>query len=200
MKAYQIRRFPMTVNRFRMVVLSVFLVLVVASAHFSGQAQNPPGPPPGAGQSNQSLYDQVAALTARVSKLEGNITAADLAGTYAIKSFEHVLYPGFPAKVESSVTVGTATLAADGTGSFTGTDSVYQLIQGQPWSLSPFSGNVAGSFTWTYADGTLTISFPGDPDQHLSVGAGGRVLVSADVNPPPVVNGVTSLTIATRLQ
>src|SRR5262245_45531617 len=104
MKAYQIRRFSMTVNRFRMVVLSVFLVLVVAFAHFSGQAQNPPGPPPGGGQ---SLYNQVAALTARVSKLEGNITAADLVGTYAIQSFENVLYAGFPARVESSVTVGT---------------------------------------------------------------------------------------------
>jgi len=122
MKAYQIRRFPMTVNRFRMVVLTIFLVLVVASAHFSGQAQNPPGPPPGAGQ---SLYNQVAALTDRVSKLEGNITAADLAGTYAVHAFQNALYPGFPARVESGVSVATATLAADGTGTSSETDSGY---------------------------------------------------------------------------
>src|SRR5215831_9727071 len=118
----------MTVYRFRIVVLAIFLVLVVASAHFSGQAQNPPGPPAGAGVTIQSLYNEVVALTARISKLEGDITAADLAGTYALHTVQNVLYPGFPARVESSVSVGTATLAANGTGTFLNeTDSGYQL-------------------------------------------------------------------------
>jgi len=74
------------------------------------------------------------------------------------------------------------------------------LIQGAPWSLSPSGNSDTGSFTWTYADGTLTVSSPGEPDVHLSVAAGGRVLITADVNPPPAVNGVTTMIIATRLQ
>jgi hypothetical protein len=45
-------------------------------------AQGPPDSTPGA---NQSLANQVAALAARVAKLEGDIVAADLAGTYALR-------------------------------------------------------------------------------------------------------------------
>ena len=190
----------MTVYRVRVIALAVSVVLVCAFACFPSQAQHPSGPPPGEVVTINSLYDQIVALTARVSKLEGNITAADLAGTYAVHAFQNTLYSGFPARVESLVTAGTATLSADGTGSFSGTDTGYQLTQGAPWSLTPFATSEPSNFTWTYAEGTLTISDPVEGDLTLSVAAGGRIAINTNSNPPPTSDGVTTLIIVTRLQ
>jgi hypothetical protein len=59
------------------------------------------GPPTdvGAGGVIQSLANDLAALTARVAKLEGNIVASDLAGTYSLVGLDTVMTgfrPGRP--------------------------------------------------------------------------------------------------------
>jgi len=59
-------------------VASLLLALGFISAPVFAQ-----GPPAGAGPGN-NLAAQVAALSERVAKLEGNIVATDLAGTYSV--------------------------------------------------------------------------------------------------------------------
>jgi hypothetical protein len=60
-------------------VPSLFFAVVFAA--FSAQAQNP-------GATVESLANDLAALTARVAKLEGQIVAADLVGTYALRGIQ----------------------------------------------------------------------------------------------------------------
>jgi len=67
------------------------LFCVFAFAALTTQAQGPGGPPPGAGENIQSLADKLAALATRVAKLEGEIVAADLVGTYALHGFQSEL-------------------------------------------------------------------------------------------------------------
>src|SRR5437588_12907732 len=91
---------------------SLFFDFAFAFAALPAQAQNPP--------TIQSLASDLAALTERVAKLEGQIVAADLVGTYALNGFQIELSGGAgrPAQVASYVFAGTVTLNADGSVSF----------------------------------------------------------------------------------
>ena len=81
------------------------LFFAVALAALSAQAQNP-------GATIESLASDLAALAARVAKLEGQIVATDLVGTYALRGFQIELSGGAgrPAQVSSYVVLqeGTA--------------------------------------------------------------------------------------------
>ena len=132
-----------------------------------------------------ALADRVAAMEARLDKLEGNIGAADLAGSYALALFESelgALIPGNPprnAHIASIVYTGTVMLNADGTGSFDATGNASTLTQG-PWTLTPDSGPVQDTFTWTFANSIVTITFISDGSEgNFSVGPSGRLLVGA---------------------
>jgi hypothetical protein len=165
------------------------LFFAAAFTALSAQAQNP-------GATIESLASDLAALTARVAKLEGQIVAADLVGTYALHGFQVELSGGKSTQVSSYVYVGTAVLAADGTASLTATESGNTLLIGSSSSVSPFMGSGGGTFTstWTYADGTLT--FPGGLPT-VSVAAGGRLLIGSGANPS---DGTNVLLIFTRLK
>lgn len=158
----------------------VLAVMFVSSPAF---AQGRPGPP----ANPQQLAEQVAALAARLDKLEGKITAADLAGTYTLTGLDGVMsgfVPGAPAHNATIQTVaftGTVTLNADGTGSFNpvACDGA-ELTQGS-WTLTPVNCiDAPESATWTYADGTVTLKTEEEQDGFtLSVALGGRLLVTA---------------------
>ena len=187
----------------RIVLLICSFVFTVAPA----PAQGPGGPPSGAG--NDSLANKVAALEARVAKLEGQITSSDLVGTYAFHGFQTELR----AKVQDGATAvssyvfqGTIVFNADGTASFSagGTERGHALNLFQNPSIG--SGTLpagravinkvdggSAPFTWTFANGVVTTSvgFP------ANVTAGGRVLVATGTNP---LDGTTVLLIMTRLQ
>jgi len=168
------------------------LLLAVAFAALSAQAQNP-------GATVESLASDLAALKARVDKLEGQIVAADLVGTYALRGIQLELSGGAgrPAQVSSYVYVGTVTLNADGTASFNAlSENGNTLSFTTPAMVSIFtgSGGGSGSTTWTYSDGSVSL-FGGAPP--LSVAAGGRVLVGVGANPD---DGTDVLLILTRLQ
>jgi hypothetical protein len=81
------------------------LFFAVALAALSAQAQNP-------GATIESVASDLAALAARVAKLEGQIVATDLVGTYALRGFQIELSGGAgrPAQVSSYVVLqeGTA--------------------------------------------------------------------------------------------
>jgi len=172
--------------------------LAISSAH----AQNPGGgPPTGAGENIQSLSSKLTALTARVAILEGQITAADLLGTYAVHGFQVELggaVPGIrPAAVSSYVFRGTATLLSGGLVNFSSaSEDGNTLTFGAPPTVSPFqgSGNAGGTSTWSYTNGLVTILGGAPP---LSLTAGGRVLVGASANH---TDGTDVILILTRLQ
>jgi hypothetical protein len=62
------------------------LVCVLVTLSLTPRVINAQGTTPGAQPPNYTqLAQQLNELAARVSKLEGNITAADLVGTYAVQ-------------------------------------------------------------------------------------------------------------------
>ena len=175
------------------------LFCVLAFATLPTQAQGPRGGKPATGNPIQALTDQLAALTARVAKLEGQITSSDLAGTYAIHGIQNEMLSnadGVPTQVSSYVYVGTAVLAVDGTTALSVTQSGNGLFITTPSSRFPV--NSGGSLTgnWTYADGVVTTTGSGAPIP-LTVAAGGRVLIGASANHS---DGTNVLLIFTRLQ
>jgi hypothetical protein len=176
-------------------------------------AQGPPGSLPGGG-ANQSLANQVAALAARVAKLEGDIVATDLAGTYAFRGLVtsmSALRPATPTTPLHNATISTEafratlTLAEGGTGSASGFSCEGAKLTQGSWALTGIecdgSGPVLG-VTWTYQDGVITITFLDDGDEiPFSVALGGRLLI---MNYAPFHPGDPSseqfLFIATRLK
>lgn len=168
------------------------LLLAFTFAALSAQAQT-------SGATVDSLASDLAALTARVAKLEGQIAAADLAGTYAIHGIQIELGSGggTSPEVSSYVIVGTLVLAADGTGSLTAMPPNGNTLSIFPQaSVSPFMGSGGGgtmSFTWTYANGVVTA--PGGLPP-FSVVASGQILITASTNNS---DGTDVLLILTRL-
>jgi hypothetical protein len=168
-------------------VASVCFVVAFVFASLPAHAQG--GPPP----NYQALVSQVATLTARVTtlqgqvdKLEGNIVASDLAGTYNITGLSttmsafHPGTPPIPATINTSAFRATLTLNADGTGvtsAFTGEGSTLTLTG----AMTGVGGNEpADTVTWTYANGVITITFQQDGDEiPFTVALGGRLLIMA---------------------
>jgi hypothetical protein len=169
------------------------LFFVFAFAALPTQAQSP---------TIQSLASDLAALTARVAKLEGQIVAADLVGVYSVHGIQNELSASNSStQVSSYVYLGTLALTADGNASLSLTqESGNTLLLGSPSSVKPFQGSNSPPFTftfpWTYADGALTGPV-GDSSLSLSVALGGRLLVGASANN---ADGTNVLLIFTRLQ
>src|SRR5262245_22590849 len=92
---------------------------VVVFASLPARAQGPPGGPP---PNSNSLAAAVADLKNRVEKLEGNIVASDLAGTYALVGLDtsmtafHAGSPPIPATINTTAFRASLALNANGTG------------------------------------------------------------------------------------
>jgi hypothetical protein len=176
----------------RIRVASLFFLTAFVFAPLPAHAQ---GPTRAGGNSVATRLD---ALELRLAKLEGNITPADLVGTYRIAGLVTDLDGGPPASVTMLTVSGTATLAADGTGTLQQAAGAIDLVQGNPWADHPFVLPAEETtITWDYANGTLHIS-DGTPnlDVNFNVGAGGRVLTLAEVSD----DNTADLFILTRLQ
>lgn len=132
----------------------------------------------------QQLASQINALTARVNKLEGNISAADLVGTYALVGLQTRLRGGGAANaaIGSAGLSGTLTLNADGTGTLT-INGDGSLLFPLAWSSAVSTlgnGNPGTPFdiAWTYANGVITPTVDGGSGPELHVGLGGRLLAT----------------------
>ena len=150
-------------------------------------------------QGANSTQAKLAALEARIAKLEGQIVAADLVGEYRLAAFIADPDASNPPQIAFAVAYGTVTLLAGGAASFTGTTQGTEFILSNPAQESPILQQANNDpATWTYADGTLTITTgePGDAPLVLNVGAGGRVLTSAAIGD----DGDLDLFILTRLR
>lgn len=170
------------------------LFLVFAFAALPAQAQGPGGPSAGAAAAGNSLAGGLAALAARVAKLEGRLVEADLVGTYTIAGIQNELRagdPGSPPEISSYVYAGTVQLGADGTASFSVTENGHRLSFGSP-SLIPGDNSEEINTHWTYDNGTVAIF---DGEWNFSVAAGGRLLIRVSVNPD---DGTDVLLILTR--
>jgi hypothetical protein len=162
-------------------IATLCFVLVSAMAPLPAQAQG------NSGASNLSA--RVAALEAAVSKLNGNITAADLEGTYNFYFVATALYGGSTNQITSYFITGTMTFEAGGTGQVE--DSVAaggQLTEQLPTESWLFgnvggSGVFDGSFSWVYNNGVVTINAGGDINDFTPT-VGGQVMVGVQGGPP----------------
>jgi hypothetical protein len=187
-------------------VASLFVALAFISAPVF--AQGPPGGIPGGG-GVQSLTKDLADLKARVDKLEGNIVAADLAGTYSVVGLSttmtafHAGAPPIPATINTTAFSATFTLNAGGTGTASATLCQGSTLTQGSWAMQGVDcGQPATGITWTYADGVVTITFLSDGDGlPFNVGPGGRLLVNAFAGfHPSDPSSDQFLIIATRLR
>ena len=220
-------------NRLASLCFVVAFVFAPLAAHAQGGPGGPGGPPP----NYQELVSQLAALTAQVAtlqgqvgtlqgqvgtlqgqvgalqaqvgKLEGNIVAADLAGTYAFTGFGTTmrgLHAGPPmedATISTDSFRATLTLNADGTGHTSGATCEGSTLTPRTGAMQGVdcSGESGGEVTWTYEDGVITITFDDGDQIPFNVALGGRLLTVAfsPFHPSdPSSNHV--LLFATRLQ
>jgi hypothetical protein len=188
----------------RVALLFLGVAFIAAPVFAQGRPDTIPG-----GGAIQELASELSALTARVAKLEGNIVASDLAGTYSLMAFDTSLKglragpPFVNASINTSVLRGTLTLNADGTGS-TSAGTCEGSTLTLSGAMSGFDCSESGDpgVTWTYADGVITITFLGDGDQlPFNVALGGRFLMVA-FSPfhPEDPSSDHVLIIATRLK
>jgi hypothetical protein len=158
-------------------VASLLLAFAFISAPVFAQ-----GPPAAGGGVVQSLASDIAALTARVAKLEGDIVASDLAGTYNFIVLDTSMNAVVtPATISTSAIRATLTLNADGTGfGSAGTCEGSTLtLAGTMTGLFGCGGSLP-NVTWTYANGVITITFLDEGEQiPFSVALGGRLLIVA---------------------
>ena len=153
------------------------------------------GPPGAQGGVIQALTNQLAALSARVDKLEGNIVAGDLVGSYTLSIIDIPMSGGVlgvrPATISTDAAMATVTLHLDGSASFDLiTCGGSRLIQGS-WALivdpDACSDPPPSDPHWTYADGILTLFFDAEEKEGfpLSLAAGGRfgIVVGAPFHP-----------------
>jgi hypothetical protein len=157
-------------------VLATFLFLACAA---NGNAQTTvpftfsAGSPARASEVNgnfQALVNALNSLTARVAKLEGQITGADLAGSYTINGLQTGLIPNN--RIETIAYTGTLILRADATYSFNLIGNGFDLPIPGARELHPDSGNLSGTWSLTGTTVTLQGGFVGQ----LAHAVGGRVL------------------------
>jgi hypothetical protein len=140
-----------------------------------------------------------AALDARVAKSEGNITAADLEGTYKFYFLGTAIDSG-PNTITSFFITGTMTLGSGGIGEFVNTSTAgAQLTEQAPsanWVAAggTSNGSYDGSLSWAYNNGVVTINAGGDIND-LTPTAGGQVMVGVQGGPP---GNTQAILVATR--
>ena len=98
----------------------------------------------------QALATAVNGLNARVQKLEGAITAADLVGTYAVNQFQIEIGSNPGARVAAYTGKGTLTLAANGTAFIKGNTETGSQLNLPALSRSTINRpQPQHSFTWS---------------------------------------------------
>jgi hypothetical protein len=142
-----------------------------------------------------------AALDARVAKFEGNITAADLEGTYNLYMVATEINGG-PNTITSFAVTGTMTFGAGGTGQVANTVAAGRILTERTpnltWLASSGSatGPFDGSFSWVYNNGVVAVTNadnPGDINDY-TLAAGGQVMVGVQGGPPGNIQFIIVLT------
>jgi hypothetical protein len=142
----------------------------------------------------QALVTAVNTLSSRVSKLEGQITSADLVGTYAVNQFQSELGGGASGRVAVYTGGGTVTFAAGGTGTVSGNTELGHQLNLPGGTLTAINRPQADfSINWSFSNGTVTVTFT-QGSNTFSVVAGGRLLIATSTNPADGTNVILLLT------
>lgn len=173
--------------------LSLVALCTAASAQVTVPNTFAAGAPARAADVNanfQALVTGINALGSRVSKLEGQITSTDLVGTYAINQFQSELGGGASQRVAVYTGGGTATFAANGTGTISGNTELGHQLNLPGGTLTAINRpQASGNFTWSLSAGTVT-ALGGT----FSVVSGGRLLIRTTANPADGTNVLLFLT------
>jgi hypothetical protein len=195
-------------KRRALLLLPVAFAFISISTHAQGPFP-PGGRGGGPGTSLPDLAAQIAALEARVAKLEGQITMADLAGNYSLFGLlNHLeaLIPGAPgsppqrnALIGNAIVRAAVTLNANGSGSVQSTFTGGVLQQG-PWTLELFAESGPNELTWSYDPTTGVGSVLTDEGEQLRfrTAAGGRIWVGNNAESEAGDFSETLLTILVR--
>jgi hypothetical protein len=128
-------------------------------------------------------------LQEQIDKLNGNITATDLEGTYNLYFVATAMDEsggGLTNTITSYTITGTLTLAAGGTGQINAAAAGRQLQEGLPsqnWVDSNVGGPIVGNVTWAYSGGTVIVTTP-FATIGVTPAAGGQVMVGGKGGPP----------------
>lgn len=198
-------------KKFLMMAFVAFVAFnSVASAQVTVPFTFAAGTPASADEVNanfQALVTAINSLGTRVSKLEGLITAADLVGTYTVSGFQSQISLNQTvngrtfADTQMYTLNGQITLAADGTGLYSGgADRGSKLtIIDQPLTTAGESAlavttfdrlNNAEQITWSLVGGKVVLF-----GFSWAVADGGRLLIGITNNP---VDHTSSIVILTR--
>jgi hypothetical protein len=166
--------------------LSVLASALPATAQTTVPYSFSAGSPAKAGEVNanfQALATAINALSARLDKAEGKLTAADIVGTYRFQSLQPEIGNG--PYVRFDVFDGTITFKADGTITLQASGVGAQLDirggNGTPvtGTVLPKSGSGVETGTWSLSGTVVTL----DGTEKLYAADGGRLMVSASINP-----------------
>jgi hypothetical protein len=129
-------------------------------------------------------------LQTQIDKLNGNITAADLEGTYNLYMIATSIEDCCgPTTLTSYVVNGTMTFGTGGTGQLENTvatgQQLMEQLPSQNWLLQSASesGGFDGSFSWVYNNGVVTINAAGDINDFTPT-AGGQVMLGVQGGAP----------------
>jgi hypothetical protein len=146
---------------------------------------------------------RIEALEGKVSKLEGNLTQADLVGTYRWGYLQVSIgedASGTANHLEHNVVGGTLTLSSGGAASFSGRELGFATgLPGPSSRQERVNNSDEFTATWTYTGGVLVLTVTGDDGQPENVnfvgGVGGRMFFTATANP---LDGTTTLIILSK--
>jgi hypothetical protein len=190
---------------------AMFLACGSAAAQATSPGNNTPLPPSaqtappfqGGGADLGPVLARIDALEAKVRKLEGNLTQADLVGTYRLGYLQVSIGEdagGIANHLEHNISGGMLTLGGGGAAAFSGREIGFAAALPGPSSRQErltdpdeFTG------TWSYTGGVLVLTLTGDDGQPENVnfvgGVGGRMFFTVTANP---LDGTTTLVILTK--
>lgn len=182
-----------------------------AAAQVTSPGNNKPLPPSaqkappfqGGGADLGPVLARIEALEAKVRKLEGNLTQADLVGTYRWGYLQVAIgesAAGIAHHLEHNVVAGTLTLSDGGAAAFSGRERGFAAALPGP-SAREERINDQDEFTgtWSYTGSALVLTLTGDDGQPQNInfvgGVGGRMFFTQDANP---LDGTTTFIILTK--
>jgi len=194
-------------SRRGIVLASVLLSFMIGSAvaQVTSPGNNKPLPPsaqkaPAHQQGNadlSALQADIAALTERVRKLEGNLTEAEAQGGYTLLTYQTELGKGptgNTSHLQHAVAAGTLQLDANGTAAFTLSEVAFTSGWLFPALRTERERTESLIGTWAYAGGVLTLTVDGQPLPFVG-GVGGRLFLRVEANR---ADGTTTLVMLVK--
>lgn len=145
-----------------------------------------------------ALVAAVNDLAARVNRLEGHLTQAEVAGAYTVSLYQSALIADASQSVgrlEHLTSSGTLRLEANGTFTLSGTEAGFNALWQPAGARETVNRADTASGTWSYSAAALRLTFDGGGTESWTGGVGGRLFIHAGANP---ADGTTTLVLLVR--